>query len=248
MPEGPEVFNIAKELTKNIKNKNLNNILFLSGRYKRHGPPENFSQFISLLPSSVKSIKTKGKLIYILFDKDIVLSIHLGLEGRFTLNDEKHNNIQFIFDDTNLFFNDFRNFGHICTFTSFSDFKSNKLDLIGPDFLTEKITQKQFISILDKHPNTQIGIFLLKQNIISGIGVYLRSDILYTSKINPYTLIKNISNKKILFKEIKKHIFSKSSDDEQIYQKKKDHLGNEVVSENMNDGRRIHWVPVIQTN
>ena len=44
MPEGPEVKYLVSWLNKDIKNKKLMDIIFHSGRYKKHGPPKNINK------------------------------------------------------------------------------------------------------------------------------------------------------------------------------------------------------------
>ena len=72
MPEGAEVRIIAEELNDNIKNKNLIEIQVLGGRYKKHSNPDGMNDFLKTLPAKLKEVKWKGKLIYFVFDNELV--------------------------------------------------------------------------------------------------------------------------------------------------------------------------------
>jgi len=56
---------------------------------------------------------------------------------------------------------------------------------IGIDAMSEKFTLAKFNELLDTKPKMLIGIFLLDQSIISGIGNIYRSEILYSARVLP---------------------------------------------------------------
>jgi formamidopyrimidine-DNA glycosylase len=118
----------------------------------------------------------------------------------------------------------------------------------------------------------KIGNILINQKIISGIGNYLRADILWLSKINPFKKVKNLSeqeleyifnNSKILtwgiYDEkiaLKLNIINKNTKLPAkynrlffIYLQDKDIYGNKVIKKELYEGsqkRFIHYVPNIQ--
>jgi formamidopyrimidine-DNA glycosylase len=108
-------------------------------------------------------------------------------------------------------------------------------------------------SIVDKKKDMMIGIFLLEQKYISGIGNYLRSDILYDASISPFRSLTSLSddNIKILHKSIHK-IVKKSYKIQKknglhsypflVYKQKKTKK-MENVSHTMIGTRFIYWVP-----
>ncbi len=146
---------------------------------------------------------------------------------------------------------------------------------IGPDFLNDEVSLEYFTEVIKNKriKNKEVGELLLEQHRFSGIGNYLRAEILYESKISPFRHLEDITDKeiKILYKNILK-ILKESLDkgglsfedyldpnsemgefECQVYGKKTDPLGNEVVKEKIGtqpkgkDTRRtIHWVPEIQ--
>ena len=65
-----------------VKNKELNNIQFLSGRYSKHGPPKNVENLLNGLPLIIEKMSCKGKFIWFSFkNSEYVLANTLGMSG-----------------------------------------------------------------------------------------------------------------------------------------------------------------------
>ena len=105
---------------------------------------------------------------------------------------------------------------------------------------------------------------MLDQKILSGVGNYMRADILYLSKISPFTEIGKLENKhlKLIYKNAKyianrafklqnnktyKDLIHPSMGDRFffIYSMETDPKGNKVKKDKLGS-RTIHWVPEIQ--
>ena len=197
----------------------------VNGRYKTHGPFNDYKLIKKNLPLKVKNIKTKGKFIYIIFDKEIYLFNTLGLSGGWcylkngntkyefsnNLNDYatylpeqsissyvknaiNHLNVEFKTNFGSLYFFDVLSFGTLKVTNK--DELIKKLGDLGPDIMEFDTDYQVFKNqiIKESNLNKAIGIVLMDQKVISGIGNYLRSEILYISKINPFRKVKNLSN------------------------------------------------------
>jgi formamidopyrimidine-DNA glycosylase len=81
MPEIKEIRKFADFIREKIKNKEILDINILNGRYKTHGPFTDFNVLKKELPLKVKEVKTKGKFLYIIFDKGLYLFSTMGLTG-----------------------------------------------------------------------------------------------------------------------------------------------------------------------
>lgn len=265
MPEGPEVRIQVEKTDKLVRNKNLLSIEILAGRYLKHGPPKDFDKITSNLPMKITSMNCKGKFIWFSFDKtDNVIANTLGMSGYWTKVKKKHDNVAFNFENFVLYFNDLRNFG---TFKIMSQSElDKKLKTLGPDVLEEYNFEEFYKRLLRKRSDVFIGTALLDQKVISGVGNYLRSDILWYSKISPFSEVKNLSEKQLeliyrncvlltrraYYLEKKIPVTQKEFGDLSkisrfflVYSKSKDIYGNEIVRDKMGD-RTIHWCPNIQ--
>ena len=259
MPEGVEV-KIQTEKLQKLKNKILESITIHGGRYTRHSQPINFDNFSKSLPLKILGIHQKGKFIYISLSKNWTIMITLGMTGKLKLRKNppkliKHDHIVFSSINNSLVFNDLRNFGTI-QFTNDPNVLLNKLNKLGFDPLQNHITPSEFLAHIGKFPqNKKIGELLLDQRFISGVGNYLRADIMYCSKIHPNTEIGNIPPDilqillKCIIKTMKnsyKKQTTKSDYKFVIYKQPKSPLGNPTEKIKDKQGRTIWFVPAEQ--
>ena len=202
MPEGPEVLFMIDTL-QYYCNKILTNLNILSGRYTRHMKPINYNKFNKDLPSKIKQIKCKGKFIYFILENNWCIWITLGMTGHFVFDKTKHTHYVFKMNNLEFYLEDMRNFGTF-HFYKLNDKKYNlltKLNSLGLNTLQEKITFKvfreHFESFVERTPNKMIGILLLDQSFVCGLGNYLRSEILYEANLSPKILLKNFTKEQI---------------------------------------------------
>ena len=80
MPEIIEVRKCADFIRKKLKNKSIIDINILNGRYKK-GSFENYKKLKKNIPLKLIDVKTKGKLLYLIFDNNLYLVNRLGLVG-----------------------------------------------------------------------------------------------------------------------------------------------------------------------
>lgn len=193
--------------------------------------------------------------------------------SNYMTNSLNHLNVEFVTDNLSLYFYDTLSFGSIKVVKGI-DTLNKKLKTIGFDIMDEETTFNIFKSQILKKKNLEkeIGIVLMDQKIISGIGNYLRADVLYMSKINPFRKVKSLKNNDLInifdnckiltwgeydYKKAKKMgIITKNvklpSDYKRmffVYNQKKDIFGNEVSKEELYEGsqkRFIYWVKCVQ--
>ena len=258
MPEGPEVKLFVDRINDIYQNKNIRKINVLSGRYTKK-PVENIDK---VLNKNLNGVLCKGKFIW--FDLgNIILFNTLGMTGSWSQKKNKHSRLEFEFEDEkSLFFNDIRNFG---TFNvkSKSDL-AKKLKSIGPDMLNAPPTKDDFVSILRKKNNKNICSVLMNQNIVSGIGNYIKAESLWYSNINPYAIIKDLTDQNLvtlyfsIIFVINKSYQSQGAtiqsyytfDNEKgnsaegfvVYGRKTDFNGYVVIRSTTDDKRTTHWV------
>jgi formamidopyrimidine-DNA glycosylase len=310
MPEIVEVRKIKDFLKKIMKNKYIESINILKGRYKTHKPFELYYKLKNNLPLKVLEIKTKGKFMYFILEDDFYIFSTLGLTGgwikfldkkNFKKDDKKVSDYKFpvlfdnlskeIFekyhktsinnlnvefkmsDSTIVYYYDSLSFGTLKVIDNKEDLEK-KLNQIGPDIMEETTTIDIFINNVTKEKNLDkyIGNVIMNQKVISGVGNYLRSDILWLSRISPFRKVKDLSKAELntiynnsrkltwgeydLKKGIKNNIIQKKDIFPRdfnrnffVYICKKDIYDNVVVVEKLYEGsveRRIYWCPKYQ--
>jgi DNA-formamidopyrimidine glycosylase len=209
MPEGPEVLIITNCL-KDFIGHYIKNITWTDqSRYKKGLSKYDEQQF----PSIIENVFSKGKQIFFQLKSkkgDIFyLNSFLGMTGKWQLKEGNHSNLFLTLDTTTLFFDDVRHLGGL-TILNEKELQS-KLNKLGPDILRyaislhgEKIEHEEITKEKWKEKfrnkrieNWEICKFLLDQSKFSGIGNYLKSDILFESHISPNRLLKNLTDKEL---------------------------------------------------
>jgi formamidopyrimidine-DNA glycosylase len=270
MPEGPEIYAMAVDCYHFFKKNRLNEIIINSGKYRRK-PFIGYKLLDKILPSKILSVSTYGKILMIELKHNYYIVITFGMSGYLTHDDIKHNHITFVTKKNNLYYNDHRNFGNIYVLSS--DILDNKLSKLGPDMLSTTITFEIFKDQLNKYPNKIIALVLIDQRCICGFGNYLRAEILWYSRINPFRKIRDLT-----YLELKKiyhygynliryyasiQIYAKDRNRNRnldyklkfkadnydrtfiVYGQEYDIFGNKIKRDKL-DGRSIYWSPKYQ--
>lgn len=261
MPERAEVQVFCDALQKNFGEASILNIEYIGGRFLKE------NQQPIRLPLNNIEFNTRGKILFVRSsDSNVNLYFTLGMTGSFSPKQGKHSAIKFETSKGDFFFDDIRHFG---TFRILNYFElENKLNKLKWDPLKEEYSQS-IIDYIKKFSNKDICTILLNQDIFSGVGNYLRAEILYDSKISPFRKIENLTDIDIvnILKSTKKivkesYLFGGASlytfknfggvagnyfDQLKVYNKKTTPEGFKVLkSKNTMDGRSIYFCPDVQ--
>jgi formamidopyrimidine-DNA glycosylase len=101
-------------------------------------------------------------------------------------------------------FSDLRKFAKIVLLDTKQIVEYKDIKTLGVDAMSPEFTFQKFEEILSKKQKAPIGIILMDQNLISGIGNIYRSEILFEAGIMPEKLAKDLSDKerKEIYKQI----------------------------------------------
>lgn len=220
------------------------------------------------LPVVIEDVLSKGKFCYIELSKEWFIGITFGMSGTFKYDyiDNGHCHIKFTLSNgKSFYFYDPRHFGTIII-SDDRKILSKKLESLGVDLLKDNsLSLEDFIEKFQQPilSNKNICQVLMGQKIISGIGNYLKAEILYQSSISPFALIGNLTDldlERLYYAiiDILKDEYSKTRNEEdrfshdsdlKVYGKDYDPYGNKVlvVSEKDSpDHRTTYYVPKIQ--
>lgn len=258
MPEGPECHHTAYKLNAALRGKTVTNVRIVSGRYEAHGPPKGFVDLQAAVKSAsvtVLGVQAKGKLVYFTLSNDTVILSTLGLSGAWTKTYSKHCGIALEARGPPITYW-FRDQLHYGTFSVInrSDLP-RKLATLGPDVtLGAPITDLP--NLCRRHPEWDVSKLLMNQSKVSGIGNYLKAEILYAARICPHAKLKELSEKQLVelgtkMVEIPAATFRAKRRigpyvTLKVYNKSRDPQGNKVIKTKTGDGRNSHWVPAIQ--
>jgi formamidopyrimidine-DNA glycosylase len=267
MPEGAEVKIIGEGLAKSVTGKEISAIVPVSGRYKKR-PIPGYSEHLFRDSQKVVGVGVKGKFIYWLLENNSFIFNTLGMSGHWSFEERKTTRVRFDFDDGSAaFFNDVRNFGTLKVVTGKSSL-IQKLESIGPDMLSEDVSDELFSFCIKTQKSKTICEALMNQSVISGVGNYVKAESLYRAKISPNRACSSLTDEELstlnfCVKSVLKAAYEingatlrdykntsgargEASSFFLVYGKKVDLEGNEVVREETKDGRTTHWVPSVQ--
>lgn len=277
MPEAPEVATIEKNINKLYLGNTLTSYVFLKGKHYNKDP-SLFKKFKQSLPIKLIEVTRKGKILILHFKSDDDegnewwVCNSFGLDGSYRKDNnkslvsnydlkkkQKFARLEFK-DEEMLFFYDNAGFGTFFYFFNNIDKFTNYLNTFSIDVYDKDFTFTKFKENWDIVSNKnltrkEICAILIKQNYLcSGIGNYLKSEILYDAKINPHKTIDKFSDKEIkdLYNSIIKicNLMLKNEGRDlktlQVYERKKDKNGYDVKYEKTPDRKYTYWVPEVQ--
>jgi formamidopyrimidine-DNA glycosylase len=258
MPEAAEIYYLKELIKSKVKNKMFEQII--SNTKTKVTLPKH---------SKVIDCDSKGKLMWIQTE-DYYVHLHMMISGWLVFEEPKICKYEFVFDNMSIYLDDTRRFSKVKVVTSEKKHQ-DEIDKLGLDFLKDEVSQEEFINIVS-NSNKNISALFLDQKIFSGIGNYIRNEVLYMVKINPTTISNKINQPTIikLYEKIKYVMFSNlyelMNDNKlkinnfikqisptklqvpykyRVYGREKDNLGNTVVRKKI-AGRWAYYVPHIQ--
>lgn len=271
MPEGPEVAIVADKLKDKCINIEVYKLEFLTNKYIDSIFIYN-NYLINYLKyrTTISNIHSKGKNLFIKLTNEygsVYIHSHLAMTGRWCYNKSKHTKVIIYSNDFNIYYEDIRGFGKFNIINEEQYIKC--IDSIGCDILKNKLDYETWYKVISDNGNNNnknITVILMDQKYISGIGNYLKSEILYKSKINPNSKFIELDETKLLNLYNNIYDISKQSYDcngltisdfidpngnkgiynTLVYNRNYDSYNNKVLTIKTKDGRTTYYVPTIQ--
>lgn len=197
MPELPEVQTVVTQLGRKITGKTL--LSFWTDWEKKVLEP------LSKLRKRIKGAKVLGtrrfgKTIVIDLDNQYSIIIHLKMTGHLLYKDKQNTEAKEWQDPTNQFihhrftftdgswvdFSDMRKFGWVDICPTSEVEQHRHIEKLGTDALSREFTAELLQTHIKHSPKRPIGILLLDQEKIAGIGNIYRSEALYRAGILPW--------------------------------------------------------------
>ncbi len=213
MPELPEVEVVKRSIEKIIHNLSIKNIIIRNKnlRYK-----VDTKKLKNLINTKVLLVKRRSKYILINLDNKQSILLHLGMSGKIniinpmnkkirssfyydlTKNLDKHNHLIFEFKNNyKLVYNDVRKFGFLKVIKTNKLLQNKHLKILGPEPLSKNFNFKYFKSKIKGKKQT-IKDCLMSQKFVSGLGNIYVNEVLFFSKVNPFTKSEKLTDKQIV--------------------------------------------------
>lgn len=196
MPELPEVQTVVTQIGKKITGKTLAGF-WTDWDKKVLEPVSKVKRLIK--GATVLGTRRFGKTIVIDLDNAYSIVIHLKMTGHLLYKDEANREAKEWQDPTNQYihhrfmftdgsqvdFSDMRKFGWVDICETSTLMEHRHIEKLGIDALSPDFTPTLFRSFLKRSPKKPVGLLLLEQEKIAGIGNIYRSEALYRTGILP---------------------------------------------------------------
>ncbi len=183
MPEGPEIYLAAQQVNQTVANRPID----LISDY-----PVLNSVVKKLKNVTIKNVRARSKAMLTEFSNGVILYSHNQLYGEWVVHSAEQDllakQVRLIIKTPQ----------HRVVLYSATDFAWLTVDTIdshpylaklGPEVLDPAVDFHLIATRLAQFPRRVVADALLSQQVLAGLGNYLRADILFVSKINPLTKI-----------------------------------------------------------
>ncbi len=184
MPELPEVEAAREYLEATVLCQPIKEVQVKDDRILFRTTPASICQRLATM--SFQSVKRHGKWLFLELDKELWLTVHLGMTGRLIYLDigkdePAHTRLLIRFQNgRRLAFDDLRIFGEAGLTTSPFTFLAERKT--GPDAL--QVEQDEFLRIMSGRRGA-IKPLLINQRLISGLGNLYADEALFQAAIHP---------------------------------------------------------------
>lgn len=184
MPELPDLQAFSRNLTKKLVGKKVENLHALYKK-KLKTPEKDFQE--ALVGAKLMSVYREGKELHFAFDNGNVLGLHLMLKGELSLfegkNNKKYPIIELLFSDG--------------TGLAMTDWQGQATPTLNPDQrdapdALSKTVNYQFLKEALSGSKAAIKKLLMDQQVIRGIGNAYADEILWASRISPFSICNKI--------------------------------------------------------
>jgi endonuclease VIII len=192
MPEGPEIFLAAREVHDAVAGQKID-VRFL---YAKSQPTD--LQWPKRV--RIKRVYARSKAMLTEFDHGAVLYSHNQLYGQWVVHKKSEpllaKQVRLVFETDQ---------ARVVLYSA-TDFmwlvrgQENRhpyIAKLGPDVLDASVTALEIANRLSAFPKRVVADALLSQQVVAGLGNYLRADILFVAKVNPLLKIGALSKKQL---------------------------------------------------
>lgn len=187
MPELPDVETLVRRLRPRVRGRRVRRVRLFTPSTVRYPAPEAFRR--RLQGRRITGVTRRGKYLLFGLSGDLTLAVHLRMTGDLKVVRpgtplHPHTRVTFRLDGAELRFTDQRRFGHMHLLTpaEFARFKGVRT--LGEEPLSASFTLPRFQGLVRPR---RLGVksFLLRQDLIAGIGNLYADEILWQARLHP---------------------------------------------------------------
>ena len=192
MPEGDTIFRAAQTLQRALAGK-------VVVKFETQLPQlARIDYDTPLAGRHIESVDAHGKWMFIRFSGDLTLLTHMLMSGSWHIYRpgerwKSPGRDMRIAIHTNEFI-------AVAFRVQVAEFHTNdtlrrhpSLQRLGPDILAPKFDEQTAATRLRSRPSLEVGIALLSQSIVAGIGNVFKSEVCFASRVNPFRKVESLA-------------------------------------------------------
>lgn len=222
MPEGDTIFRSARTLNRALAGQEV------TGFETAYAQLARVDDDSPLKGRTIESVEASGKHLLMRFSGDLVLRTHMRMNGSWHLYRPGERwrlpkRAARIVVSTP----DFVAVGFDVPVAEFHTERSLQrqpdMRAIGPDLLKEPFDAPEAKRRIRERAGSEIGVVLLNQRVMAGIGNAFKSEILFACRVNPFATVSSLSDEKVdevietARKQLKANVLSESGDQRVTY-------------------------------
>jgi formamidopyrimidine-DNA glycosylase len=197
MPELPEITNLARQMTKQLKGKRITDLDLTQPKCLN----VSIKKFRRIIGKTIQATEARGKWLFTSLRPDDNLLLNLGMGGdlRYHKNDAtlpKKYQLQLSFNDKTKLTAAFFWFGYIHIASDMQLPKHKMTNKLGLSPTSKEFTVEKLTSLLSGRRGA-IKSFLLNQKNVSGIGNVYVQDPLFKAKLHPLRMTQTLTEREI---------------------------------------------------
>src|SRR5262249_54870686 len=196
MPEGDPIFRAARAMNQALAGKIVTRFESVLPKLTR------VDEDAPLAGRIIESVTPAGKWNLIRFSGDLILLTHMRMNGSWHLYrpgerwQRPRNDMRIVIETA-----DFVAVGFNIPVAEFhtgeSLHRKPELRSLGEDLLSEDFDAEMAFENLKSQGNEEVGIALLNQRVMAGIGNVYKSEICFACKVNPFILLESLNEEQL---------------------------------------------------
>lgn len=195
MPEGDTIFRAARTLDRALSGKTIT-------RFETQLPAlARVDTDSPIAGRTMLHVEASGKWIRMHLSGDLILVTHMLMSGSWHIYRSgerwQRPRIQMRIVISTVDFIAVAFQVPIAEFHTAATLARHKSAHLGPDVLKDDFDESQAIAQLRTQPEMETGVALLRQSLIAGLGNVFKSEVCFAARVNPFRLVKTLSENEL---------------------------------------------------
>ena len=192
MPEGDTIFRAARTLHRALSGQTVTSFETVFPRLSRVETDSGITG------RQIVSVESRGKWLLMNFSGDLILLTHMLMNGSWHIYrtgerwKRSHAEMRVLISTPAIIAVAFNI--QIAEFHTADSLRRRPgFNRLGPSVLADQYDQSQILANLTAHPDLEVGVALLNQSVLAGVGNVYKSEICFACGVNPFRTIESLS-------------------------------------------------------